>query len=257
MVIFAVGLRRPPGRDFEIDQASGRPRGETPLPKTLRALATTAATVLALPLAVVPAVSAGDIVRPLRPAPQDPHQLATPDGRPFFLLPDTAWKMWYRLTRVEIDRYLADRARRVFNVVQVWVYDHVRRTRDGEQAFIGHDVDRPNERFWELVDYTFERARRHGLRLAIVPMWASYVTGVYAAPGDPIMLRDLAAARGYGRFLGRRYRDFGPIWIIGGEGSARYLGGPDTTAIWAGLVQGLTEGTDLGGAEGVFTVFHP
>lgn len=227
-----------------------------PLPKTLRALGVLAA-VLAIVLVAAPAGAAGDLVRPLRPAPQDPHQIATPDGRPFFLLSDTAWKMWYRLTRPQIDRYLADRARRGFNVVQVWVYDRVRRTRDGDQAFVGFDVDRPNERFWALVDYTFRRARRYGLRLAIVPMWASYVTGVYAAPGDPIMLRDPATARRYGRFLGRRYREFGPIWIVGGEGSARYTDGPDTTPIWAALAQGLAEGTDLGGADGVFIVYHP
>ncbi len=224
-----------------------------PLPRTLHVLGATAAVVLAL----APAASADKLVHPLRPAAQDPHQIATPDGRPFFVLSDTAWKMWYRLTRPEIDRYLADRARRGFNVVNVWVYDHVRQTRDGQQAFVGFDVDRPNEQFWQLVDYTFERARHYGLRLGIVPMWASYVTGVYAAPGDPIMLRDPATAWRYGQFLGRRYRDFGPIWILGGEGSARFGGGADTTPIWAALAQGLADGTKLGGADGVFTVFHP
>jgi hypothetical protein len=52
------------------------------LPRTLYVLGATAAVVLAL----APAASADKLVHPLRPAAQDPYQIATPDGRPFFVL---------------------------------------------------------------------------------------------------------------------------------------------------------------------------
>jgi len=40
------------------------------------------------------------------------------DGRPFFYLGDTAWKLFHRLTREEADRYLENRAKKGFTVIQ-------------------------------------------------------------------------------------------------------------------------------------------
>src|SRR5579871_356809 len=40
------------------------------------------------------------------------------DGRPFFWLGDTAWELFHRLNREEADRYLENRARQGFTVVQ-------------------------------------------------------------------------------------------------------------------------------------------
>ena len=40
------------------------------------------------------------------------------DGRPFFYLGDTAWELFHRLNREEADRYLQDRARKGFTVIQ-------------------------------------------------------------------------------------------------------------------------------------------
>ena len=40
------------------------------------------------------------------------------DGRPFFYLGDTAWELFHRLDREEAERYLQDRARKGFTVVQ-------------------------------------------------------------------------------------------------------------------------------------------
>src|SRR5918999_4864053 len=40
------------------------------------------------------------------------------DGSPFFYLGDTAWELFHRLNREEADRYLEDRARKGFTVIQ-------------------------------------------------------------------------------------------------------------------------------------------
>ena len=46
------------------------------------------------------------------------HFLATEEGKPFFYLADTAWELFHRLDREEAVRYLDNRARLGFNVVQ-------------------------------------------------------------------------------------------------------------------------------------------
>ena len=44
--------------------------------------------------------------------------LVKSDGRPFFYLGDTAWELFHRLNREEADRYLENRARKGFTVIQ-------------------------------------------------------------------------------------------------------------------------------------------
>jgi hypothetical protein len=39
-------------------------------------------------------------------------------SEPFFWLGDTAWELFHRLNREEADRYLEDRARKGFTVIQ-------------------------------------------------------------------------------------------------------------------------------------------
>jgi Protein of unknown function (DUF4038) len=44
--------------------------------------------------------------------------LVSAEGAPFFYLGDTAWALFQRLDRAETDRYLEDRARKGFTVIQ-------------------------------------------------------------------------------------------------------------------------------------------
>ena len=43
------------------------------------------------------------------------------DGKPFFYLGDTAWLLFQRLDRQEVDEYLKDRAAKGFTVIQAYV----------------------------------------------------------------------------------------------------------------------------------------
>src|SRR5262245_22408416 len=47
--------------------------------------------------------------------------LVTADGRPFFWLGDTAWELFHRLSREDVDRYLRKRAGQRFTVIQAVV----------------------------------------------------------------------------------------------------------------------------------------
>jgi hypothetical protein len=54
---------------------------------------------------------------PLRVSP-DGHGLVHANGEPFFWLGDTAWELFRRLNREEVQFYLRNRAQKGFNVVQ-------------------------------------------------------------------------------------------------------------------------------------------
>ena len=47
----------------------------------------------------------------------DHRHLATADDKPFFLLGDTAWELFHRLTREETELYLKNRAAKGFNTI--------------------------------------------------------------------------------------------------------------------------------------------
>jgi hypothetical protein len=44
--------------------------------------------------------------------------IVTAEGKPFFYLGDTAWELFHRLNREQADRYLEDRAKKNFTVIQ-------------------------------------------------------------------------------------------------------------------------------------------
>src|SRR5687768_3613596 len=47
--------------------------------------------------------------------------LVKDDGTPFFYLGDTAWELFHRLNREEAERYLKNRAKKQFTVIQAVV----------------------------------------------------------------------------------------------------------------------------------------
>ena len=139
--------------------------------------------------------------RPVGPAGGPPALRVSENGRflvqvqrdgsttPFFWLGDTAWNL-HRLNVEEIDRYLAARAARGFNVIQGPVLDWTgledRRPLSSQNAF-GHrayidrdaepglDADRPGEGFndyFDQTDYIVRRAGELGVYVAILPFWA-------------------------------------------------------------------------------------
>ena len=58
------------------------------------------------------------VAAPVFKVSDDGRYLVQADGTPFFWLGDTAWELFHRLNREEADRYLEDRARKGFTVIQ-------------------------------------------------------------------------------------------------------------------------------------------
>lgn len=168
------------------------------------------------------------------------------DGRPFFYLGDTAWELFHRLTREEADRYLENRARKGFTVIQAVVLAELDGLKTpnayGDLPLEDMDLGTPNEAYFHHVDYIVDRAAALGLFIGMLPTWGDKV-GSYGH-----YFINEQNARGYGRFLGRRYRDKPIIWILGGDRPA------DVTAeIWTELAAGLKAGD---GGRHLMT-YHP
>ena len=143
-------------------------------------------------------------------------------NEPFFYLGDTAWQMLYRMDRADIDFYLRDRAEKRFTVVQTVILGELdgleTPNREGHLPLHELDPARPNEAFFELVDYTVTRAAELGLYVALLPTWGSHVEDKPHPRFKNYHPFTVENARAYGEFVGRRYRDHpNVIWMLGGD----------------------------------------
>src|SRR5512134_146484 len=94
--------------------------------------------------------------------------LVTEDGRPFFYLGDTAWELFHRLNREEADRYLENRARKGFTVIQAVALGELDGLNApnpyGHRPLIDNDPTKPDMKdgpandYWDLVDYIVDKA---------------------------------------------------------------------------------------------------
>lgn len=183
--------------------------------------------------------------------------LVTADGRPFFWLGDTAWELFHRLNREEAVDYLEHRARHGFTVVQAVALAEL----DGLNVPnpYGHkplldldptrpDVkDGPNNDYWDHVDFIITEANRRGIYIGLLPTWGDKWNKKWG--GGPEIFNP-ANAEAYGAWLGRRYRDAGVIWILGGD---RPVENDTHREIIRAMARGLRQGD--GGAH--LITFHP
>jgi len=134
--------------------------------------------------------------------------LVTEVGRPFFWLGDTAWRLSV-LAPDEVDAYMANRARHAFNVIQVHPgFEHPDFA--GNRPFLGDDPGRPNEAFWRHIDGILDKARVHGIYVALVPMWGQEYAKAFKS--------DAEKARAFGWWIGMRYKNQSHVvWIVSGE----------------------------------------
>ena len=183
--------------------------------------------------------------------------LVRADGRPFFYLGDTAWELFHRLDRDEADRYLLDRARKGFTVIQAVALAEL----DGLNApntygfrpLVDQNPARPAVRegpdndYWDHVDDIVDRANALGLVVGLLPTWGDKWMKAWGV-GPEIFTPE--NARIYGEWIGHRYRDKAIIWILGGD---RWIETDTQRAIITAMGEGLRAGD--GGAH--LITFHP
>lgn len=150
------------------------------------------------------------------------HFFEQANGAPFFWLADTAWLLFNKLDRRDVERYLDDRREKGFDVIQVMVLHGNSVTSPyGVPALSGGDLAHPNLTpgsdfskpgeydYWDHIDWVVDRAAERGILVAMVPAWGSLVKAGQL---------NLSNAATYATFLARRYKEKpNVVWITGGD----------------------------------------
>lgn len=142
------------------------------------------------------------------------HTFEMADGTAFFWLADTAWELFHRLNKEEIDHYLKKRKSQGYNVIQAVVLPEIKGltepNRYGEIPLINRDPEKPNEAYFKIIDYTVQKAAALDMYIAILPTWGSY--------WSENKIFNNKNAFNYGKILGKRYFDnWNVVWILGGD----------------------------------------
>jgi hypothetical protein len=214
--------------------------------------------------------------------------LETVEGRPVFVLGDTAWSLVARLTREEIDRYLRHRRQQSFNAVTFVLFSPdtpalvaAPGNAYGDAPFHSDAEGKPDTLrpattaganpadsteydYWDHVDFTIAQCRRLGFYAIVLPTWGSGVTAGYSGERPEQIVFDAPKAYAYGRWLGARYAsERHVIWMLGGDRSAVY-GERDYRPVFRAMAEGLADGTHGGDAfdgradyRGLLISYHP
>jgi hypothetical protein len=177
----------------------------------------------------------------------DNHRfLVKEDGTPFFYLGDTAWELFHRLNREEADRYLENRAKNGFTVIQAVAIAELDGHTDpnpyGYLPLVDLDPGRPdvkegpNNDYWDHVDYIVNKAESLNLFIGFLPTWGRYWRDK-VRDGKPLFTE--ANAQVYGEWLGNRYKDKPIIWVLGGD---RGVDNDGFKAVIRAMAKGLRKG---------------
>lgn len=180
--------------------------------------------------------------------------LVTENGDPFFWLGDTAWELVHRLKRDEVERYMETRSTQGFNVVQTVALAELdgllTPNAYGHLPFHDLEPSKPDEGYFQDLDFVISAAARQGIYVALLPTWADKVTLAWGA--GPVVFNK-ENARSYGRFLGSRYRTAANlVWVLGGD-RPMHRADHDWSPIWQAMATGIRE---VLGDEALLT-YHP
>lgn len=178
--------------------------------------------------------------------------LVKQDGTPFFWLGDTGWLLFGKLNRQEAEKYLEDRRKKGYNMIQVMVLHGLGVVNAyGDSALVNKNVATPRITegaspanaaqydYWDHVDYIVDLAARKGLYMGLVPVWGSNVKAGWVTEDE---------ARTYAVWLGNRYKDRSNIvWLNGGD-----IKGSDSINVWK-IIGTTLDATD----PNHLITFHP
>jgi hypothetical protein len=189
------------------------PRG-----RRLASLVVTIAVAAGLVTSLMPRSTASTVMYPIRVA--DGHRnLVGQNGAGFFLDVDTAWTWLSNVPdRAEADAYLDARKAQGFNTVMSFMagFRSKNFTKGGTPAFIGGDIGKPNDAYFQTVDALVTDAAARGMQVMMGPLNLS--DNLFSSP-DGCPTRAQWAA--YGSYVGKRYRSFDNIiWFLGGDHDA-------------------------------------
>ena len=218
----------PPGCGVVSRLDAGRVRisARSPGPCRVTAHRLTAAIEAELTLRVRPAAS--PLAFPLRVA-AGGRFLEDQRGMPVFLKGETAWLALVNLTDAEQEAYLADRAAKGFNAVEVMLVNHdyteppnpvPPANRAGETPFQPpDDFAHPGAAYFQRAVAFVDRAAAHGMAVLLAPNYLGF-DGGKEGWWKPLTssTNTRAVCFQLGRYLGERFRDRpNVLWLAGGD----------------------------------------
>lgn len=131
------------------------------------------------------------------------------NGKPFFLLADTAWLIYENLNESEAEDYIKNRAQLGFNVLQTVLFYSMPRGKTIKDGMPSRGRELFCEEHFAFVDKVFDIAEKYGIYIAFVPCWGSYVKEGILTAGDIPRFTD---------FLVKRFaRRENLVWVLGGD----------------------------------------
>jgi len=187
---------------------------------------------------------------------QNGRYLVNEEGTPFFWLADTAWELLHRCDRNEIDTYLEKRKSQGFNVVQTVVLAELDGLNTpntyGNTPLLNNDPTRPNDNYFQHVDYAITKAAELGMYVALLPTWGDKLNMKSWGIGPEVF--NIDNARKFGEYIGARYADRNNlIWIIGGDRNPRE--NSQDVEVWNAMAEGIA--SKAGGYKNTLMSYHP
>lgn len=182
--------------------------------------------------------------------------LITENNEPFFWMADTAWELFHRCSRDEVDMYLAKRKSQGFNVIQAVALAELDGLNDpnryDEKPLIDNNPTTPNSSYFEHVDYAIDKAESLGMYIALLPTWGDKLFKNSWGTGPEVF--HMENSRLFGKWIGNRCKDKeNIIWVIGGDRNPRDES--DDVAIWNEIAEGIVEAA--GGYDNTLMTYHP
>jgi hypothetical protein len=149
--------------------------------------------------------------------------LVDQNGCPFLMQGDSAWSLIVGLTDAEAEQYLRNRRQKGFNTIMVELVEHkfCRRpplNEAGDAPFTSPgDFSTPNEAYFAHADSIIRKAAENGIQVLLAPLYLGY-KGTDEGWMEEVLKLAPAKCLAYGRYLGKRYKDFDNIiWLMGGD----------------------------------------
>jgi len=187
---------------------------------------------------------------------ENSRYLVTENGDPFFYMADTAWELFHRCDREEVDMYLKKRSEQGFNVIQAVALAELDGLHTpnpyGETPLVNDNPQTPNPKYFEHIDYVIKKADSLGIYIALLPTWGDKLFKNSWGTGPEVFTKD--NARVFGNWIGDRYKDYDNIiWVIGGDRNPRE--NSDDIEVWNQMAEGIAEAA--GGYENTLMSYHP
>ena len=173
-------------------------------------------------LVLNPGLLAAQPAYPLKVSPNHRY-LMDQHNEPFLLQGDAPWSLIVVPDQEDAEEYLRIRSRQGFNSIIVNLIEHKfaahpPRNHAGEEPFTTPgDFTTPNEKYFAHADWVIRKAAQYGIQVLLAPIYLGY-KGTEEGWYEEALANGPEKCLAYGRYLGKRYKDFDNIiWLMGGD----------------------------------------